>query len=219
MPLFFDDADRLTYLALLEEFGHRCGVGWLCWGLMMNHSHLVAVPQTAEALAESMFHVHKKYAEHFNRKRGTVGSVFQHGFHSSVLDEVYLLAVVAYVLRNPERAGIVRTAVEYEWSSARFMLGDVATDRLVSSRKPFDISVDWREMIVREPQRLDTIRRCVRSGCPMGSAEFVRNVLERHGLEGDSLARAYRYVLKQLGIADPTAATLVTAVAPTPIPV
>lgn len=51
----------------------------------------------------------------------------------SVLDENHLIAAVRYIERNPVRAGIVRYAWEYSWSSAAYHAGKTDQDRIVES--------------------------------------------------------------------------------------
>jgi len=53
---------------------------------------------------------------------GVRGYLFQGRFHSCVLDRRHLLAAVSYIALNPVRAGIVRNAWDYFWSSAAFNL-------------------------------------------------------------------------------------------------
>jgi putative transposase len=62
---------------------------------------------------------------------GVRGCLFQGRFGSCVLDETHLLAIARYVELNPVKAGMVRSAEEYRWSSARFHLGVSHSDALV----------------------------------------------------------------------------------------
>ena len=50
-----DDADRLTYLALLREQAQLYRLSLLGYCLMSNHVHLIVVPLTPVALAQSLF--------------------------------------------------------------------------------------------------------------------------------------------------------------------
>ena len=58
------------------------------------------------------------YTSYFNQKHGLSGRLWQGGFNSSVLDESHFWAAVRYVERNPVRAGMVKRAKDYRWSSA-----------------------------------------------------------------------------------------------------
>lgn len=54
LPTFFSDEDYAAYLAFMAEQCAACGVAIRAWRLMPNHVHLVAVPETAEALARAV---------------------------------------------------------------------------------------------------------------------------------------------------------------------
>lgn len=116
-PLFFSPSDRQQYMAFLDyELERRGGwIGTLC--LMTNHIHLL-IQMEQTALGEIFQSVHMKYAKYFNKKRGTVGHVFQgRPGMKVILDEKYLFQVVGYIHRNPLEAGIVKHAGDYRWSS------------------------------------------------------------------------------------------------------
>jgi putative transposase len=58
-------------------------------------------------------------------------------------DETHLLAAARYVELNPVKAGMVRSAEEYPWSSARFHLGLVANDVLVKDKNLLGLVENW----------------------------------------------------------------------------
>ena len=64
------------------------------------------------------------YAAHFNRANGRVGHVFQGRYKAIFVErESYLLELARYVVLNPVRASMVRSAVNWPWSSYRDMAG------------------------------------------------------------------------------------------------
>jgi putative transposase len=203
LPLFHDDSDRWLYIEYLRSGAAELGITFLAWCLMTNHVHLVAVPETVDAFTRLFFRAHKDYAEHYNRKYGNMGKLFQARRHQSVLDEHYFVAVARYVNRNPVRAGMVSDVTEHDWSSARFLLGESAGDPLISTREPFDMDLDWATLLEHDPVEVKAIRRCTRSGCPMGSGAFVRRVLERHGFSGLRLEALLKLSRKLLGLDPP----------------
>jgi hypothetical protein len=64
------------------------------------------------------------YTQSFNRSHNRVGHVFQ-GRYKSILVEKdsYLLELSRYIVLNPVRARMVRTAAEWPWSSYRATVG------------------------------------------------------------------------------------------------
>ena len=64
------------------------------------------------------------YAEYFNRRHHRVGHLFQGRFKAFLVDsESYFLEVARYVVLNPVRAGMRKTAGGYRWSSYRATAG------------------------------------------------------------------------------------------------
>jgi putative transposase len=116
--VFFSDGDRAAYLGWLAHYCVTFRVQVLAYCLMTNHVHLVIVPEFESALEKVFRPLHTRYAQRINRTRGWSGHVWQGRFYSSALDDRYLWAAIRYVERNPVRAGMVRRAEDYRWSSA-----------------------------------------------------------------------------------------------------
>ena len=121
--IFLDDQDRLTFLDILGDAAGR--FGWRChaYCLMDNHYHLLI--ETPEAnLSRGMRHVNGVYTQRFNRAHELVGHVFQGRFKAILVErEAYLLELSRYVVLNPVRAGLVRSAKDWRWSSYRATAG------------------------------------------------------------------------------------------------
>jgi hypothetical protein len=85
--------------------------------LMDNHYHLVF--ETAKPnLLKVMHGINSSYTLYFNRKYGRVGHLFQGRYKGILVDkDSYLLELSRYVHRNPLRAGMVKRAEDYYWSS------------------------------------------------------------------------------------------------------
>ena len=85
---------------------------------MSNHVHLVLLPGRKDSLSLLLRRVHGRYAQYYNTRWGRSGHLWQTRFFSCMLGIEHLWAALAYVERNPVRAGIVDSAAEYPWSSA-----------------------------------------------------------------------------------------------------
>jgi hypothetical protein len=58
------------------------------------------------------------YSQAFNRRHGRVGHVLQGRYTSIVVDrDAYLLELCRYIVLNPVRARMVKTAADWPWSS------------------------------------------------------------------------------------------------------
>ena len=186
--IFDSDEDRLVYLKLLREYADRRRL--VIWGycLMDNHVHLIAAPQREDALARTLRQAHADYARYLNVKRRTSGHFWQNRYFSCALDGNYCWTALAYVERNPVRAGLTREAGEWKWSSAQWHLyGARGADWLDPGewRKRYTPE-QWREALrttVGEEAQAERIREATRTGRPMGAPGFV------HGLERQLLRR------------------------------
>ncbi len=134
LPVFFSDADRALYLELLRDGCAGAGTRCLAWCLMDNHVHLILVPEAADGLRMALGEAHRRYTRAINFREGWRGHLFQSRFASYPMDDAHLMAAVRYVELNPVRAGLVRAAGEWRWSSAashlagRRQKGDPLTD-------------------------------------------------------------------------------------------
>lgn len=121
--IFIDDADREYFLAQLARTKERCA--WLIHGycLMGNHYHLLIETQE-NTLAKGMKFLNGTYSQHFNRAHSRVGHVFQ-GRYKAILvqKDTYLLELSRYVVLNPVRAHMVRSANDWPWSNYRATAG------------------------------------------------------------------------------------------------
>ena len=181
--VFLDDDDRESYLGLVRHYGKKYGMEILAYCVMSNHIHLVVVPHESDSLARAMSTAHMCYAQRFNCKYSLSGHLWQGRFFSCVLDERHTMAAVRYVERNPVRAGLVRRAWDYRWSSARGHAGKTKDPLLSTSWPPDDLLAQWCDFLTSEEEGagLADLRTCTRTGQPWGSAGFVERLENRFG--------------------------------------
>lgn len=123
--VFLDDEDRAVFLNVLEGVVTRFEWRVHSYVLMTNHYHLVVEVPDAN-LSKGMRQLNGVYTQHFNRRHGHDGSLFQGRFRSIVFEQnSYLLPLCRHVVLNPVRVGQTRSANSYRWSSHRAMAGVV----------------------------------------------------------------------------------------------
>ncbi len=97
--------------------------------------------------------------------------LWQRRFYSCVLDEPYLMAALRYVEKNPVRAGIVKKAWRWKWSSAAAHIGKGnGVICLEDITNLIDVSIEpWKEFIDSEESEEDvnSIRRNTVLGRPL----------------------------------------------------
>ncbi|MFH1748987.1 MAG: transposase [Planctomycetota bacterium] len=185
MEVFSSDEDCLHYLHLLAKQARLHHVQFLAYCMMPNHVHLVAVPSTEPSLARVIGEAHRRYTRLVNLRQGVRGYLFQGRFSSCPLDEVYLLAAVRHVERNPVRAGMVEWAWDYAWSSARYHVGLRETDELVQDHSLQGLVSDWQAFLEADVNADERrfLQEKTRTGRPCGNEAFVKRAESLTGRE------------------------------------
>jgi len=180
---FGAEQDRLTYLGLLRDNLKDAEVRLLAWCLMTNHVHLVAVPGRKDSLSVLFRRLHGRYAQYFNARTGRTGHFWQNRFFGCPLGTSHLWAALAYVERNPVRAGLVERAEEYRWSSAAaHVFGSDGYDILDMEWWKQNAPADWAALVNREDEEATAkLRSCTYAGRPFGDESFAQEMAERFG--------------------------------------
>lgn len=177
--IFLDNSDRRLFLANLKELSTRFSVKIWAYCLMQNHFHLLLVPSNSNGISKFIHGITFKYAQHFNRKYGRTGRLWENRFFSCPVDkDSYLWAVTRYIENNPVRAKLVANAEEWLWSSA---------GAHINNKKDLILDAGWlteKEIgdyisFCKEDIPCDKIRKSTSSGRPFGSAAFVEEIGKR----------------------------------------
>lgn len=185
---FASDDDCRRYLYYLSAAAARCGCAIHAYVLMTNHVHLLLTPHERYAVSDLMQQLGRRYVRKFNESHGRTGTLWEGRFRSSVIDsERYFLVCQRYIEYNPLRAGMVRLARDYPWSSYRhhaegrldplltehecyLQLGRTAAERIDAYR------ILCAEAIALDD--VDCIRASVNRGRPLGTAHFNEQVAD-----------------------------------------
>jgi putative transposase len=173
MQVFFAENDYRSYALILARQARRHALDIWAYCLMPNHVHLIVVPSTKHGLARPLGQAHHRYALEINRRHRWTGHLWQERFASFPMDEPYLVAAIRYVLLNPVRVGLVRSATDWPHSSARAqVLGE--PDPLVNCGPGNERIADW-DLCLKErvDEETEALRRHGRIGRPLGSESFV----------------------------------------------
>jgi len=183
--IFLDDEDRVAFLKTLAEAVSR--FGWIChaYCLMSNHYHLL-IETPDPNLSRGMQFLNGVFTQRFNRHHKRFGHVLQGRYKAILVErESHLLELARYVVLNPVRAKVVRSARDWQWSSYRATSGQADVpgflhiDWLLSqfdSRR--DRAMRAYRQFVRQGRGIE-IWESLRAGNLLGSEEFIERMRSR----------------------------------------
>jgi REP-associated tyrosine transposase len=181
--VFYTPGDRQVYLRLLQQYSEHYSLRILGYCLMSNHVHLVVVPANVYSLPCTLREVHGRYARYRNAVEHTSGHVWQNRYYCCAFEAVRLASVMRYVELNPVRAGLVRAAEDYAWSSALMHLGGSdglgLLDRTGWERE-WTVE-EWAGWLRDGTDEFAEVREATHRGRPWGGQAFVTDLEARMG--------------------------------------
>ena len=153
--IYLDDADRKNYLEVLSDVCDRFNWVVHAYCLMSNHYHLL-IETPDSNLSKGMRQLNGVYTQRFNRKHKRVGHVFQGRYKAIIVQkESYLLELARYIVLNPVRAQMVRSAKDWPWSSYRATAGFINAEKWLTvnwilssfARKKTDAVILYRSFV------------------------------------------------------------------------
>ncbi|HZR71193.1 MAG TPA: transposase [Burkholderiales bacterium] len=119
-PCFSCAPDRTAYLDALRVAAAESASSVHAYAVMGNHVHLLATLRRPGGAGILMRSAAEGYARYLQSAYGHEDRVWDERYDGTpVLPRRYLLACMRYIELNPVRAGLVREAHAYGWSSYR----------------------------------------------------------------------------------------------------
>lgn len=189
--LFRDEAVKKRLYNLLLVSKTACQVLIYHYVLMDNHIHLVLWASDVQLLSNFMRQVFGSLATFINKRSGRSGRVFGDRARTPVIqNRRYLFTVMRYIDLNPVRAGIVRKAHHFRWSSYRHYafgeadrLIDDAPDYLGLSPVPAIRRRMYQELSHQVPGQGKRVLGELTSWFFIGDRDWVVMMLVRRGLQ------------------------------------
>ncbi|HSV50736.1 MAG TPA: transposase [Burkholderiaceae bacterium] len=187
--IFASTADYEALLDLLAENAEKFGVALHAYVLMSNHFHLLATPESTDALPQMMQAVGRRYVRYFNDRQGRSGTLWEGRYRSTLIQtERYLLACMAYIDLNPVRAGLVAEARAYPWSSHSHYVGLRSDKRITPpaliwelGNTPFAREAAYADLVRAgvSAEQQKALTQSVLSGWALGEPDFVADLQKR----------------------------------------
>ncbi|HXE54754.1 MAG TPA: transposase [Tepidisphaeraceae bacterium] len=195
IELFEDAGDYLAFEKVLAQALEREGTLRLCaYCLMPNHFHLVLWPKSDGQLSRFMQWLSMTHAQrwHAHRHSGGRGHLYQSRFKSfPIQKDEHFLSVCRYVERNPLRAGLVKGAELWPWSSLGLRGREPSAGPVPAlSAWPVEMPPDWAQRVnlAQDDAQLNAIRASRDRGRPLGDAQWASRTAARLGIESSMRA-------------------------------
>jgi putative transposase len=174
------------FLALVEESLNFVPMRILAYCLMPNHWHLVLYPRADSVLAKFMQRITLTHTQRYHAQTRTAGygHIYQGRYKSLPVEtDQHFLTLVRYVERNAKRAGLVKRAEDWPWSSVYARLYGNEKQFLstwpVAAPKNY---VPWLNQL-QPKEEVEIIRQVIKRSRPYGSEPWVSKAVAQFGLE------------------------------------
>lgn len=119
--IFYEEQFKEEYLNLLKrivlEFEYT---KILAYCIMDNHTHLLIYTDKIEELSKIMSRVNTSYGIFYNKNKNRIGYVFRNRYYTQqIIDRNHLFNTLVYIHKNPVKAKIVKSEIDYKYSSYR----------------------------------------------------------------------------------------------------
>jgi putative transposase len=176
LRIFRKDTDFMAFEQILAEGVTRLSVRICGYCIMGNHWHLLLWPYEDGDLSDFMRWVTLTHTQRYHTSHGTVGigHLYQGRYKSSpVQSDLHYLTVLRYIEINPMRAGLVKDAGQWPWSS--FALRQGRESAIALSEGPVELPSNWVRVLHANfsPTELDGIGNSIQRGTPFGDAHWT----------------------------------------------
>jgi putative transposase len=126
--IFKDEEDYQVYLTILKQAMEKYSFTVYSYCLMTNHVHMQIATEDVE-IWKVMRYINLDYTKYFNNKYNFIGHLFQGRYKAELIEnDAYNLQTSRYIHLNPVQAAMVKTPIEYQWSSYGIYMGQVKSD-------------------------------------------------------------------------------------------
>lgn len=188
--VFHDEADRRTFLSLMQEQLSRHELALHAYVLLDNEVQFLATPGTAAALSLWMQALGRAYGRRFNQRHGVGGTLWEGRFRSVVVQEAVSARAWLALDLAPLHRGLVQTPQAHAWGSQAYYRGERSDVPLTPPAHWWSLGNTPFEREAAYAQRLQTgmaaseweqLQAALRSGWPLGTPEFLQTLQQQTG--------------------------------------
>jgi putative transposase len=176
LRIFRKDSDFLAFEKTLADGAALFSLCLCGHCILSNHGHLLVWPRGDDDLSNFMHWITLTHTQRYHVSHGTtgIGHLYQGRYKSfPVQSDAHYLTVLRYIEANPLRAGLVRDAGRWAWSS--FALRRGRESAVALSDGPVELPSDWPRLVHAnlDPAELGHVGNSIRRGAPYGDAPWT----------------------------------------------
>lgn len=203
---FNQTREKKYFRTIIKKHLKKYNVKIYAYCIMSNHAHFIIWAEIQE-LSLFMARILAEYANYYNYKHDRNGHVFQNRFTSECIEnERYFWNCLRYIHMNPVKAGMVKQAADYKYSSIKDYFSEDKTliheeaVKLVKSRfgefhifeafhkgRRYEVFSDIKEEI--EQQRIEIAEMIARELCEKYNFDFGAQVFEEKAVREEYLKK------------------------------
>jgi len=186
--IFHKSYDYIAFEKITGQACARTPMRILAYCLMPNHWHFVLWPRKDGEMSTFMAWLEMTHATRWHNHYDSVGTghLYQGRFKSfPVSTDRHLLSVIRYVESNALRAGMVRRAEEWRWSSLWWHAHASLEKPEWLSEWPMGKPNDWIDTVNgrQSDEEVGVIRTSLMRGRPFGAEDWQKDVAHVLGLD------------------------------------
>ncbi len=171
--------DKKYFLAQVRTHAkeNKVAIGAYC--LMTNHFHLLVYPDSQNGLVKFMKAISQNYSQYYNRLYKRTGKLWDNRYKLNIVEPEFEWVIARYIEKNPERAGIVKNAEEYPFSSgAAHLIGssDISLSKDIIKGKTEEYISFFYEKEAADKKLLDRIRTVTQQQKVLGRDDFIKEI-------------------------------------------
>jgi len=188
VEIFRKEKDYEAFESVIQEAKEKNPIKIFSYCLMPNHWHFILSPEADGGLNKFMQRLALTHTQRWHAHYHNVGSghLYQGRYKAFIVQkDNYFLQAASYVERNALRAGLVKRAQDWRWSSLwRREFGDLKQKKILDPW-PIAIPGNLLEYINRSDSKnsLELIRESIKKSRPFGDLEWLSETIKKFGLE------------------------------------
>ena len=187
VKIFDNENDYKQFEDILEEAVEKFDMRLLAYCIMPNHFHIVLCPRKDGDLSKFMGWLTNTHTRRWHTIKNTIGHghLYQGRYKSFLCQkDNHLLALIRYVERNAKRAGLVKKAENWRWSSVWRRENGTTKQKKILSPWPIPTPANYSQYLneSQKEDEVEIIRKSVGKNVPFGNDIWRLNMIEKFRL-------------------------------------